>query len=158
MGVTKNERARTVASAGPSDKTINRSSYSLLLQYRLHRRFSVDEAVAVELAVAAPNDVEELPTEREAIEVAEEARAAREEPARGDQHAAAEQVGGIAACGAAGAGNVRLIAIDAERQQVSAAERSRLKRQVELLPLPRDSRRVRGQRERGRHVERSQAF
>src|SRR5687768_15135543 len=102
---------------------ISRRSSSLLLLYRFHRRFRVDEAVAIELAVAAPDQVEELATERgAAFEVAEEARSAPDERARGNQHAAAEQVRGVAARGTTRARDVRFIAIDAERQQIAAPE------------------------------------
>ena len=61
----------------------------VLLRGRLHRRLGIDEAEAVELAVALAYQVEEpaleLPAAREA---AEEARSAEREIARRNQHAA----------------------------------------------------------------------
>src|SRR6185295_17003322 len=110
--------ARTVASAGLPSVDGQSSLFTLLL-HRFHRRFRVDEAVAVELAVSAAEQVVELAAEREAtFELAEEFRAARSVLARGNQDAAAEQVGGVASRGAAGTRDVRFIAIDAERKQV----------------------------------------
>src|SRR5690349_9292637 len=136
------------------------STFSVpLLLHRLHGRFRIDEAVAVELAVAISDQVVELTAEPIAtFELAEEPRAARHEPARRNQHATAEEVGRVATRGAAGPEHVRLIAIDAERQRIAAAERSRQERQIELLPLAREAWRIRRKRERGLDVERAQAF
>src|SRR5262245_46044118 len=121
------KRARTVASAGP-----RHNCRSLPLLDHAHRYFRIDEAVAVELAVAAPDQVLELATERMAtLERAEEPGAAREERARGNQHAAAEQVGRVASRGAVGPELIRFIPIDSEGKQIAARERSGQEREVE---------------------------
>src|SRR5688572_28395322 len=91
------------------------SSMPAALLHQSHRRLRVDETVAVELAVAAPEDVDELALERDAaFEVAEEYGTALDDPARGDQHAAAEQVRGVASGSAIRACDIRFVAIDAE--------------------------------------------
>src|SRR5436190_4665594 len=116
-GSFENERARTVASAGPRDLTINVRARSVvvLVMYCFHRCLRIDEAVPVELAIAVHEQVEELAAEWVAtFEFTEEARAARDDLAGGDQHAAAEQIRGVASRSAARTRDIRFIAIDAE--------------------------------------------
>src|SRR5689334_7878521 len=108
----------------------------------IHRCFRIDEAIAIELAVAFADQVEELTAERHAaIEGAEEARAARDQLSGRNRHTAAEQVGRVATSRRAGTRRVAFITIHTERQQVAAAEAARTEVEIQLFPLAGQARR-----------------
>src|SRR5215510_5607571 len=93
----------------------------VLLQHGVDGCFRVDEAEAIEPAVAATDQVEELAAERRASLIrAKESGSPWREGAGGDQHATSQQIGGVAAGCRRGTRGIGFVAIHAEGQKIAA--------------------------------------
>ena len=145
--VWQRKKARIATDAGLVQETPDFVLF--LFRNRLNGSFGVNETEAVERAVAIADEVVELTAERPAtFKGAEEPGSAGHKLSRWNQHTVTEQVRRVAARGTRDRTRaIGLIAIRPEGDQVAATECAGEERQIQLLPLPCQTRRICRRRE-----------